>query len=470
MMERLKKTGSVAAKKSADVKTSRFGIGFEKLDRNVFDPSKAYDKIAATGVKWARIQSGWARTETEKGVYHWEWIDDIIDNLYRRGLEVWVCLCYGNALYSEGAEKVFGAVGIPPIFTDEEKRAWADYVSAFAERYAGKVTWFEVWNEPDGKWCWKHGPSGREYGQFVIDTSKAVKRGNPEAKIIGGSAWMREMTFLDEAFRVGMGDAVDALTFHEYTADESMVADRVSNLRALCDKYKPGIEIIQGESGSQSRSGGHGALRSGSWTERKQAKQLLRHAMADMLADVKFSSYFSCMDMIEALGGTVGNVNSYLDYGYFGVLGAAFDENGFAVGEYAPKPSYYALCNVASVFADDFRRAALPIRRCVEASPRVFGNDATLERDFIGGGFSRSDGSCAYVYWRSTDLMTTDYDGTASFEIASECLPRLIDLFDGSVYEIPENMIERKSEGVYEIKNLPLRDYPLVLVFGEFYR
>ena len=34
------------------------------------------------------------------------------------------------------------------------------------------------------------------------------------------------------------------------------------------------------------------------------------------------------MDMIEALGGKVGDVNSYLDYGYFGVLGAEFDENG----------------------------------------------------------------------------------------------------------------------------------------------
>ena len=40
------------------------------------------------------------------------------------GLKPWICLCYGNQLYSEDAAKVFGAVGIPPIFTEEQRRAW----------------------------------------------------------------------------------------------------------------------------------------------------------------------------------------------------------------------------------------------------------------------------------------------------------------------------------------------------------
>ena len=62
-MERLIQIGTVKRKTAADVTDTRLGIGFEKLDRAVFDPEKAYDKIAAIGVKWTRIQSGWARTE-----------------------------------------------------------------------------------------------------------------------------------------------------------------------------------------------------------------------------------------------------------------------------------------------------------------------------------------------------------------------------------------------------------------------
>ncbi len=59
-MERLKKVGRVEPVHSLKVKSSRLGLGFEKLDRAVFDPEKAYEKVAALGVKWIRIQSGWA--------------------------------------------------------------------------------------------------------------------------------------------------------------------------------------------------------------------------------------------------------------------------------------------------------------------------------------------------------------------------------------------------------------------------
>ena len=47
--------------------------------------------------------------------------------------------------------------------------------------------------------------------------------------------------------------------------------------------------------------------------------------------------------MIEALNGNVDDVASYLDYGYFGILGADFDAEGKSTGEYYKKTSYYVL-------------------------------------------------------------------------------------------------------------------------------
>lgn len=40
-MERLIKVGKVKAKKASEIKSSRLGIGFEKLDRAVFNPENA---------------------------------------------------------------------------------------------------------------------------------------------------------------------------------------------------------------------------------------------------------------------------------------------------------------------------------------------------------------------------------------------------------------------------------------------
>ena len=44
-MEQLKEIGRVTPRASVEIKKSKMGIGFEKLDRNVFDPEKAYDKL-----------------------------------------------------------------------------------------------------------------------------------------------------------------------------------------------------------------------------------------------------------------------------------------------------------------------------------------------------------------------------------------------------------------------------------------
>ena len=143
-MDRLRKTGVVIPKNAADIKQSKLGLGFEKLDRNVFDPEKAYDLAAATGVKWIRLQSGWARTEKEKGVYDFSWLDSIVDNLLNRGLVPWMCLCYGNGLYDEMAAKVYGAVGCPPIHTQEQRNAWKRYVSAVVKHYKGRITYYPL--------------------------------------------------------------------------------------------------------------------------------------------------------------------------------------------------------------------------------------------------------------------------------------------------------------------------------------
>ena len=467
-MDNLKAIGKVKPIHSSQVKFSKCGIGFEKLDRCVFDPSKAYDKVAATGVKWIRLQSGWARTEKQKGVYDFSWLDDIIDNLVTRGLQPWLCLCYGNGVYDDDAKKVFGAVGCPPIKTEEQKTAWHNYVVALVKRYHGRCQWYEVWNEPDGQWCWKHGVNATEYGQFVIDTSKAIREADADAKVIFGSFCHRSLDWLTELLESGAANYADALTYHAYDPFEEQSYERVRAIRSLCHAYNPNLKIIQGETGTQSRSDGAGALHGGAWTPLKQAKYLARHAIADFINDVMFTSYFSCMDMIEALNGTVGDKSTYLDYGYFGVLGATFNEDGVATGEYTPKPSYYALQTIASIFKEEFSLAELPILSCPTISNRIMRVNDKFTDGIYSQGFRKPNGSYAFAYWKASELLTTSYESTITIEVAA--MPEkmeLIDLVDGTIYEIPEKQIE--TQGKYrKLLNIPLRDYPLLLTFGDF--
>ncbi len=465
--ERFIEVGKIIPKNSSDIKYSKIGLGFEKLDRDVFDPEKAYEYVAKSGVKWARLQSGWQRTEREKGVYHFEWLDRIVDKMISIGVEPWLCLCYGNELYSEDAKKYFGGVGVPPIHTREEKDAWTNYVKATVEHFRGRIHYYEVWNEPDGAWCWKHGPNAIELAEFTKDTAIACKEADPSCEVIGLTLCWSE-PFAIEFAKTGVLDYLDGVSYHAYTVEEDFWKNRIKFFKTMREEYqKPGLKIFQGESGTQSRPDGAGALRGGAWTQLKQAKFLLRHLITDLAGGVEFASYFSCMDMIEALNGFSGDVASYLDYGYFGVLGADFDENGKAVGTYTPKLSYYALQHLCSVMSEEYEVCDSVAEGLVLESIRLQGTDL----DFCNTShycFGREDGSVAFMYWVPKNILSETYEGTISLKLDESVKNKdiyLTDLLSGKVYKYDEKATT--DEGI--LKNIPITDSPMMITFGKFY-
>lgn len=468
-MDNYKKIGEVPPVSAREAGDTVWGLGFEKLDRAVFDPEKAYDKVAELGVRHIRIQSGWARSEKTKGIYEFEWLDEIVNNLIQRGLEPWICLCYGNGLYDEAARKVFGAVGCPPIQTEQQRQAWSNYVTALTAHYRGQVSRYEIWNEPDGLWCWKHGVSGAEYGEFAKATAAAIRKGDPDAEVIGGAVCLYNFSWLTEMFETGVAESLDAISYHAYLPDEFRGIANVRSLKSLSLRYNPKLRFIQGETGTQSREGGAGALHEGAWTPEKQAKFLARMLLIHFAEGVEINSYFSCLDMIEALNGKVGEKASYLDYGYFGVLGAEFDADGRSTGEYRPKPAYRTLQTLAAIFRGELIAEELPVRLlCDQLSPRLMRNDDSAKNELLTFGYRKKQGA-GFVYWKPVELLTTTYASTISLEVAGvEGEPRLVDLLDGTIYAIPESAIEITGKNSRRFLHLPLRDYPLLLSFGNF--
>ncbi len=476
-MERLKKIGKLRYYSASEVQDSRLGIGFEKLDRNVFDPEKAYDKVARIGVKWVRIQSGWERTEKVKGVYDFAWLDDIVDNLLARGLRPWMCLCYGNSNYTPLAEEVFGAVGCPPINSPEAMEGWLKYVKATVEHYKGRVEHFEIWNEPDNRFSWKHKLGEEmvekinsvEYAEFASATGKAIKEVNPDAHVIGiGLAHLNNMQHINRMLSTGLYKDLDSVSFHVYSSHDASRDEKLQQLRNLLDIYDPNLKIVQGESGGQTRSDGNGAMKGFAWTREKQLKYLLRTLIIDAHFDVMITSYFSTIDMIEALHGLRADRSSYLDYGYFGVIGADFDEEGRATGEYTEKPSYYALSALAAMLRENARPIQMP--RIFEELPsrRMNGSDTPGE-DIKSYAFRLCNGSTALFYWMPADILTSSYEGTATVSIyGQDCSEiHIVDLRDGTVYELPENMVRDLDAGGVQFINMPITDVPLALVFGK---
>ena len=124
--------GKLKIHSSQEIEQSYVSIGFEMLDRDMFDPERCYDLIENAGIKYARCQTGWAKTEKEKGVCDFKWLDEIIDNLIRRGIIPWFSVGYGNPIYMENIPNETAVGCVPTLYGDECKVAWNTYVCKLA--------------------------------------------------------------------------------------------------------------------------------------------------------------------------------------------------------------------------------------------------------------------------------------------------------------------------------------------------
>ncbi len=212
----MKLIGRLKTKPSSEIKTSRVGIGFECYDRDLFDPEKCYDLVAATGMKPVRVQTGWARTEKEKGVYDFSWLDSVVDNLVKRGLEPWFNVGYGNPLYMPDAPNSTAVGCVPTLYGEECKAAWVSFVKAVAERYKDRITHYEIWNESDISHFWyPEEPSAVGLAELIKLTGKAIREACPEAKL-GTCLSESRPEFMYELFSRLEKSDIDFFCSHNY--------------------------------------------------------------------------------------------------------------------------------------------------------------------------------------------------------------------------------------------------------------
>lgn len=439
--------GKLKPRPSKSISGSHFSIGFETLDRQMFDPERTYGHLAQLGVKWARCQTGWARTEKIKGEYDFAWLDTVVDSLLKIGIQPWFNLGYGNRLYTPLAPHE-SAVGWAPLNSPEAKEAWLKYVDNITAHYRDRVQAWEIWNEPQGPGFWQPGKGNADdYVGLVKMTAPVIRRNVPRSTIIGGvvTGFPTVLVYLERCMEAGMGDFVDKVSFHPYRArpEENYAAD-VRAMRGIMSRYKPGMPLWQGENGAPSVGHGTGALSDMEWTEATQAKWLLRRLLSDLSQDIEVTSYFHTVDLANYVwtSGQSGQTNPK------GVLRSS---------DYTPKPSYYAFQNLCALFDDDTKRADYLMR--FDRGAPIFEEASIQSASFI------RKGRPIYVYWYPSDLQK-DYAARQvracvwSGNAAKLENPVIVDLMSG---QITQPNKPSQSGGLWYFEASALRDYPVLI-------
>lgn len=430
---------------SKEIKSSPISIGFETLDRKMFDPERTWEWVGRSGVKWARCQTGWARTETKPGVYDFAWLDRVVDQLLAQGVQPWFNVGYGNRLYTPQAPHET-AVGWAPLNSPQALEAWKRYIDRMAMHFKGRVRHFEIWNEPNIPAYWQPAqPDGKEYTRLAGVTSGILRKRISDAVIIGGAfaGLGAIMPFAEACMEAGLGKFADRISFHPYQpSPETNYELNYKAFDAMLRSYNPRLRTWQGENGAPSDPRTFGALSGMPWNEASQAKWLLRRLLIDLAVGVEVTSYFLIVDLANYVTakGLDGRTN------FKGVLKAS---------DYQPKPAYFALQNLCTLFDGETVLAQDLVR------PQKVEGARPGEIQVVA---FRRRAQPLIALWVKSPL-PADTDRAAALSLAAWFskgaklrMPVVVDLRSGAV-----KACEIKGSGNIEITGLSVPDWPVVV-------
>jgi hypothetical protein len=167
------------------------------------------DLIKDAGIGFIRVDLTWNVVEPKRGQYKWDMVDRVVDEAQSRGIKILAILGYCPEWASSN-----GDIHDPPMSTKE----WQGFVKKIVSRYKGKIEYFSLWNEPNSKTFFK-GNIDDFIGRVFIPGAEALKKANPDAKIVGpdlahlkGAKWDEWL----EKFLVRCSDDIDVISHHCY--------------------------------------------------------------------------------------------------------------------------------------------------------------------------------------------------------------------------------------------------------------
>ena len=416
-------------------KPSYWSVGSETLDRDYADFELYKKYMKETGVGYARLQSGWAKTEQKKGKYDFSWIDAHVDGLIAEGINPWICLCYGNPIYSDHGLNLNAK-----LFPDGPVMdAWLKYVKACVTRYKDKVTMWEVWNEPDGG---KNRESYPLYANMYIQTAKLIREIDPDAKIAALGVCTPDREYIRHFLKIvkenNALDLIDYITYHAYWPVPEKVIPAVKKLRADVDAYDPSIGLLQGETGCPAQLEYGHAMNSIEWTEYSQAKWDLRQALNHSGMGIPYS-FFTMVD---------------LNYGWMLQSYGLVRLNNQKEPVYK-RPKFYAVQHVTSLFTPEMKTCE---------GIQVTGPVGMAMQQH---GLEKNGKKVGCLLWLCGNRPTSSLDRTM-VDVVVEGLelkePVYVDVLTGTVHDLKPILKGVRGGGAMEFKGLPLWDSPVVIM------
>lgn len=210
-----------------------FGMNtFLQLEVDSAKVEQQLKQISEAGFAWIRQEFQWEdieiagrgdfedrrNVEAEGVLDAWAKYDRIVDLAEQYGIQIQARISNPP----EWAQEAEAGDMAPPALIDD----YVNFAVAVAERYQGRIRYFQIWNEPNIYPEWGEADINPErYTEMLCQTHDALKAIDPELVIISGALAptiemgprnLNDFIFLERMYAAGAGECFDVMSMQGY--------------------------------------------------------------------------------------------------------------------------------------------------------------------------------------------------------------------------------------------------------------
>ena len=175
-------------------------------------------RVASAGAKWIRFDLAAVQMETAPGQVNFSNTDRIVAAAQANNLQILGILStLPDWSRPAGTNWQYGPT------TDAQRNAFVEFSKKVVMHYNGKVTTWEIWNEPNLDQFWGPTPNTADYVKLLKPTYAAIKQIAPGAKVLtgglggsGGGPDIESITWTNGLYSQGAKGNYDAMNVHPY--------------------------------------------------------------------------------------------------------------------------------------------------------------------------------------------------------------------------------------------------------------
>jgi LysM repeat protein len=186
------------------------------------DAAAVTSTVQELGMQWVKVVVNWRDLEPTRGSIDFTTLDSVVSALNSSG---------GRILFTVTGSPTWARSFLLESGPPDDLQLYGQFVGSLAQRFAGRVQAYEIWNEPNRRYEWSCSEAVEEpqfcpaaYIDLLRIGYQAVKSGDPNALVISaglaptgyndGVNAIDDRIFLRNLYRQGLPEVSDAIGAH----------------------------------------------------------------------------------------------------------------------------------------------------------------------------------------------------------------------------------------------------------------